>query len=83
MAPAASAKEKMSNESQEKVTVLYSIEEGWIHYIRVAPGTDLSKSSFPCTCEITPYSEAQMRYLRGRAKADPNIYIFQAKRDQP
>lgn len=69
--------------SDERITVYFSLEEGWIHTLYYNWTADMELSSLPCKSSVQPYSEAQMRYLRARAETDRNIYIFQAKRDQP
>lgn len=68
--------------SSELVTVYYSLEEGWIHVLHFN-AADVALASMPARSELMPYSESQMRYLRVRAEADPNIFIFQAHRDTP
>jgi len=68
---------------RERVTVYFSIEEGWIHILYFDWTADMDLSFHPCKSSVVPYSASQMRFWRDRAERDRNVYIFQSKRDNP
>jgi hypothetical protein len=73
---------KIHSTSEQRVTVYYSLEEGWIHILTFDASVE-QKSETVAKSEVIPYSERQMRYLQVRAEVDPCIYIFQARRYEP
>jgi len=73
---------KTKSDSAERVTIYYSLEEGWIHILTFDASVE-KLVEVTAKSQVLPYSEQQMRYLQVRAEVDPNIYIFQAKRYEP
>ena len=66
--------------SQPKVTVYYSADEGWMHVLDIMEEDMKVEGAMTCRSEILPYSQTTLNYFIARSKADPNIYVFEAKR---